>query len=297
MSVTVGTVALAALALLVFGLTVGAAADESPPLVPLGFELPATNGYEATVTAGYDPDTGRAAAILTLRRKGSSAMYATRSAVVSQNSIEAHFGALGEIDVHLVTTGGTASERSECGGKPQSFPAGRWEGAIQFRGEGGFTALDASSAKAVISPFLDLLCVEERTEGIGGRSPGALLELKRRHGTEALELSVRKNKRVGPTRIGVEESERRGELEIDRRVSVVAPSGALDFEIPPGRATVEPPKPFSGSLSLARRPGSSPLVRGNLKVDLPGRVAVPILGPGHIHASVVRAVLNPSHPF
>jgi hypothetical protein len=98
-------------------------------------------------------------------------------------------------------------------------------------------------------------------EGVGGHSPGARLTLRRRRGTESLALTARKNKRVGPTHIGVEYSEHRDGLEIIRSVSVVHPSKAFDFEI------------------------------------LPGRAGVPILGPGSIRASLVRAVLNPSHTF
>jgi hypothetical protein len=286
------------LASLVIGLGAGAAsADEAPHGFAEAFELPATNGYTATLIAAFDAELERGAAIIALHRKGRSVSYATRSATVNPDSVEARFGSLGEIDVHLATTGGKATERSECGGRSVSFPSARWEGTIRFRGEGGFVEVDASSAKAVVKPILNILCTDEINEGVGGRSPGALLELKRRHNSEALRLSVRKNKRIGPTRIRVEESERRGELEIDRAVSVVAPTNAFEFEIPPGHAMVEPPSPFSGSLSLTRHPGSSPAVKGNLKVDLPGREAVPILGPGHLRASLIRAVLNPSHPF
>jgi hypothetical protein len=275
----------------------GSEIEPAPPQgVSVAFQLPATNGYSATLIGGSEPEVGMSAAILTFRRKGSSVTYQTTSALVTATAVEMRFGSLGEIDAHFVPEG-TTTERSECGGRPVTFPSGRWIGTIRFRGEGGFASVDASSAKAVVAPFLDLLCFDETTEGIGGRSPGALLELKRRHGTEALELSVRKNRRVGPTRIRADVSERRGRLGIERSISAVAPSKSFDFEIPPGLAMVEPPRPFSGSLTLTRRPGSPSTVRGDLKVDFPGRAAVPILGPGSIRASLVRAVLNPSHPF
>jgi hypothetical protein len=276
----------------------GSESEPAPPAgVSLAFELPATNGYTATVIAAFNPKMGKSAAIFAFRRKGGSVTYATTSAAVSASTVEAHFGSLGEVDAHLVPTEGTTTERSECGGKPVTFPSGRWEGTIRLRGEGGFASVDASSAEEVVAPFLDILCIDETTEGIGGHSPGALLELKRRHGAEALELSVRKNRRVGPTRISAHVTERRGRLGIERSVSAVAPSRAFDFEFPPGLATAEPPKPFSGSLTLTRRPGSSPVVKGNLKVDFPGRADVPVLGAGSVRASLVRAVLNPSHPF
>ncbi|MBS1885240.1 MAG: hypothetical protein JSS97_20000 [Actinobacteria bacterium] len=262
----------------------------------LAFRVAASGGWRAEVIGGSNPELHRAAVILMLSRGGERVTYATRAEVTATTMV-ASFGALGEIDVHSVPGEGTVTERSDCGGKPVTFDAGRWEGTIRFRGEGGFTTIDASSAAAVVKPFLDLLCFDKNSEGIGGHSPGAHLELKRRDGAESITLSVRKNKRVGPTRIGVEQSEHRGAVQIDRSLRTVEPSSAFDFEIPPGRATVEPPKPFSGSLAFSHHRGSPPRLAGDLKVDLHGRAAVPILGKGHIRARLVRAVLNPSHPF
>jgi hypothetical protein len=273
-----------------------AAGAEEPavPPVPFAFKVTGTNGYSGWVMAGARPGKP-GSVILSLARGGESVTYATR-AEVTETSIEASFGALGEIDVHSVPSGRTVIERGPCGSRAK-VGSGRWEGTIRFRGEGGFTSVKATSATATARPFLRELCVAPLNEGTGGRSPGALLTLSRHHGTESVAMSVRKNKRVGPTRIKVEQSERRDGLEVERTVSVVDPSKAFDFEAPPGRVTVEPPRPFTGSLTVSRRPNSPPSVKGDLKVDLPGRAAVPLLGPGSLHASLVRAVLNPSHPF
>lgn len=175
--------------------------------------------------------------------------------------------------------------------------SGRWEGSIRFRGEEGFATIDTVSAKEFAKPFLDLVCAEpNRTEGIGGNSPGALLTVKRHIGKERLEVLVRKNKKVGPTRISALLYERQGLMSIERSTSAVAASPAFAFQIPPGTATVEPPAPFSGSLDFTRQ-GRSPSLKGNLTVSFPGRASVPVLGPGKVNASLLRAVLNPSHPF
>jgi hypothetical protein len=286
---------------LAFFAAVTAAAGAEPPtgnLGPFAFIVPATNGYRASAIAAFDSKLGRGEAILTLSGAHGSATYAT-PAVVGETSIDASFGVLGEIDVHSVSTGETVTEPAPCGGgKPATFPSFRWEGTIRFRGEEGFSTVDASGAQAAVSPILGLICTDTTSsEGIGGHSPGALVELRRRHGTEHLELQVRKNKHAGPSSLRAEVSERRGPIDIMRSVSAVDPSNAFDFAIPPGVAKVRPPAPFSGALRLTRRPGSTPLVRGNLKVDFPGRARVPVLGPGTVRASLIRAVLNPSHPF
>jgi len=201
----------------------------------------------------------------TLRRGGTSATYTTTHVAFAENSFAADFGALGEIDVHAAPSGGTVTDRSSCGGKPAKVPAGRWEGTIRFRGEEGFAAVDATSATSYVKPFLDILCAAGSDEGIGGHSPGALLTVKRHHGTEKLDFHVRKNNPSGPTRIDAELYERRGGIGIERTVAAVAPSKAQ--------------------------------VSGDPKVDLPGRANVPLLAPGKPSVSLVRAVLNPSHPF
>jgi hypothetical protein len=286
------------------GATATVASGAQPPAgtatagtaIPAGFTVHATNGWRARVIAGQNPKSSIGGVVLMLRRGGEQATYATK-AEVTETSIEASLGALGEIDVHSVPAGGTITERPSCGGKPVTFATGRWEGTIRFRGEEDFTSIDTTNGIAAIKPFLDVLCFGEVDEGIGGHSPGALLELTRRHATEDLALSVRKNKRVGTTRLSAELSERDGAVSIDRGLRAVASSRAFDFEIPPGRATVEPPAPFSGALRLVRRPGSRPSVSGDLTIDFPGRVDVPVLGKGRVRASLVRAVLNPSHPF
>lgn len=275
------------------GVAVGTAEAAS---LPLGFEVPATNGYRATVLAGSNPKVGRGGAMVILERGVARVTYAT-SAEVTEGEIKANFGTLGEIDVHAVPTGGTVTESSDCASKPVTFEAGRWEGTIRFRGELGFSSVDASSAQAVVRPFLDLLCFDETSEGIGGHSPGALLTLDRRRGTEQLELTARKNRRVGPSRFVAALAELHAGVSIERSVKAEGGSSTFDFEIPPGRATLDPPKPFSGSLDFERTAGSKPRVTGNLEVDFPGRPNVAVLGVGKLHASLIRAVLNPSHPF
>jgi hypothetical protein len=289
-------------AVIAFALLIAAtsAVAEETEVLPLGFEVPATDGYRATVLAGVNPKTSAGGAILGLtRRRGgltSTASYAVHGEI-TETTIKASFGSLGEIDVHAVPGAGTVTERSKCGGEPVTIDQGRWEGTIRFRGEGGYTSIDATGGSAIAAPFLNLLCTAEVDEGLFGHSPGAPLELGRRHGSEALELSVRKNRHVGPVRIAVGLMEREGPMSIERTITTVDTSKAFDFAIPPGRATVAPAAPFSGSLSFVRRPKGTPSLRGDLAVDLPGRDAVPILGPGKLRASLVRAVLNPSHPF
>jgi hypothetical protein len=272
------------------------AATESTALPP-AFEVAATNGYKAFVFVGGSP--ARAELVLNVRKRNGSAFYAA-PAHYTETSIEANLGKLGEINVHAVPTGHPKTEGSNCdgGGKHFTVESGHWEGTIRFRGEEGFTSIAATSVTATAAPLVELVCGGSTgSEGIGGHSPGAFLTVKRRTGNEGLELTVRKNRKVGPTRLTASVSERRGAIHISRQVADVAPSKDFEFEIPPGEATVHLPGPFSGSIELTRRPGSSPSVKGEATVDFPGRAGVPVFGPGKLRASLIRAVLNPSHPF
>lgn len=85
-------------------------------------------------------------------------------------------------------------------------------------------------------------------------------------------------------------------MSIVRGVGVEAAPSTFDYDVPAGRATVEPPAPFAGRAAYHRTPGGSVSWKGNLSVDLPGRKNVRLTGQG-AQASMVRAVRNPSHPF
>jgi len=266
-------------------------------LIP-SFKVEATNGFTGFMFAVIRPTTGKGAMVLTLSRGGESAAYQV-PARLTGSELEASFGKLGEIAVTAVPSGHPTTTTSECGGRGKSEPieTGRWDGTIRFRGEEGFASIDATSANEDPAPFMDLVCGEsESSEGIGGHAPGALLTVKRRVGEERLELTVRKNKRVGPTTVEAQLSERKESMAIDRRIQRFVGSSAFDFQIPPGAATVDPPAPFSGALDFTRH-GGPPSLSGNLTVDFPGRAHVPVLGHGKIAASLIRAVLNPMHPF
>ncbi|HEX3362792.1 MAG TPA: hypothetical protein VHS74_17495 [Solirubrobacterales bacterium] len=275
-----------------------ATGEPVPTVLPAAFKIHASNGYKAFVFAGAQKGGRGALSVEIFGHKG-VAIY-TVPAHVTETTIEASIGNLGEIDVHAVPAGHPIMESSKCsgGGKRFSVEVGYWEGTIRFRGEDGFTSFDATRATSTTQPFTRLVCGTPaiRSEGIGGHSPGALLTVKRRSGEERLELMVRKNKLAGPTRLQAQLSERRAGVLIDRSVNVVVSSKAFDFEIPPGLATVEPAAPFSGSLDFTRH-GRSPSLKGDLTVDFPGRASVPVRGPGKVSAGLIRAVLNPSHPF
>jgi hypothetical protein len=111
---------------------VATAATGPTEALPTAFKVAATNGFRAEALGLYDPEVEKGFVAFTLRRGGTSATYTTTNIRFAENSFAADFGALGEIDVHAVPSGGAVTERFSCDRKPAKVPAGRWEGTIRL---------------------------------------------------------------------------------------------------------------------------------------------------------------------
>lgn len=265
---------------------------DGPPLVPLGFRLHASKGYTLSAISFENPRTKRDGLYLTMRSRHAAVIYLA-PAVVGPTSIEADLGAIGRIDVDFVSSGKSRTEHSDCDGKPVLVDTGHYEGTIDLVGEEGYSEVHASSARGEIKEALNLVCGGGlRSEGTGGHSPGARLTVKHRR----VEFSAMKNSPTRPARFNASISEQRGSLLIFRGVEAIGGAGSFEFDVPSGTADVNPPEPFSGEASYFRPPGKKARWRGNLSVDLPGHANVRLTG-ASTRASLVRAVLNPTHPF
>jgi hypothetical protein len=216
--------------------------------------------------------------------------------VVTETSIEADLGSVGSIDVDFVPSGTARNERGACGGKSVAFDSGRWEGVIVFDGEQGYSDAQVKSARGEGKLALSVLCSEAvGPDGIGGNTPGALLTAHSK-GRAKIEFAAMKNSPSRPARFTASIAERRPGMEISRSIGVVGSPGAFAFDVPSGRATVEPPAPFRGIGNFRRSSGEGPTWDGDLTVDFPGHRNVALTGAG-TKASLVRAVDNPAHPF
>jgi hypothetical protein len=270
-----------------------ASALAAPAVPPGGFRLLASNGYSLTVASFHKPDTERGEVLVLAGTHGAAVLYFAR-ATVTDTSIEADLGQVGKIDVDFVPSGEARAERSKCGGRPVAVDSGRYVGTVEFRGEQGYSEADATSARGDAKFTLSLACGEIRSEGVGGHSPGALL---RAHGqTTQFHFEARKNSPTRVARFNATINERRGPLRITRGVAAEAGPAAFDYDVAAGTATVSPPAPFDGEATYRRGPGRSTSWHGALTVDFPGRAGVRLATPGS-HASLIRAVQNPSHPF
>ncbi len=268
----------------------------APPLIPPGFRLHASNGYTLSAIAFENPRTGRGEVYLTMRSRHAAAVYLA-PAVVGPTSIEADLGAIGRIDLDFVSSGESRTDHSDCGGKPVLVDTGRYEGTIDLVGEERYSEVHASSARGEVKEALNLVCPGgPKSEGSGGHSPGARLTVARRRGRQ-FKFSAMKNSPSRLARFSASVSEQRGRVLIFRGVEATGAAGSFDFDVPSGTAEVNPPEPFVGEASYFRPSGQKKVRwQGDLSVDFPGRANVRLTGPG-TRASLIRAVLNPSHPF
>jgi hypothetical protein len=284
-------IALAVSALVALASPAGAAELAAPS----GFRVAASNGYTLSVIGLDDPHGERDAVFLLVRSRHAAVFYGARASV-TPTSIRAELGVIGRINVSFVPTGQLRSERSVCGGKTIQFDSGRYVGTIDFEGEEAYSKVHSSSASGEAAMAANLICPGFRSEGIGGHSPGARLTVEHR-GPRRFEFTAMKNSPTRPARFTASVDERREGMQISRAVEVVAAPGSFDFDVASGVANVSPPKPFSGEASYSRRlPGKRPHWRGDLRVDFPGNSRVLLTGPG-TRAGLVRAVVNPAHPF
>jgi hypothetical protein len=279
------------LALVLVDATSAHAAERLP--TPVGFKLRASDGYTLSVIAFEDARTERGIVLLLMRSRRAHVFYSVKASV-GPTSIEADLGAIGRIDVDFVPSGQSRTERSLCG-DPIQVDSGRYEGTIDLEGEEGYSEVHAISARGDATLALNFLCPGgPKVIGYGGHSPGALLTVKQR--PRQLEFTAMKNSPTRPARFTASISERRNDMAISRSVYVTAAPRAFDFDVPSGTALATPPMPFAGDARYIRSSGKGTRWRGDLSVDFPGHAGVRLTGPG-AHASLMRIVLNPSHPF
>jgi hypothetical protein len=268
-------------ALIGAALLLGPAAASSAPLpVPGAFRLAGSNGYTIYVLAS-PPRAGRAGRVqIYASAKDRGASYSA-PATVTETSIQANLGDLGEIAVTFQRSNQARSV--PCGRQTIRFDSGNYEGTIDFRGEEGYTSVEATSAPGIFTGF----CGEGFIEGgPPERARGAALYV--RNPALGPELSVHKSRPGAAAQIAASTSEYSNGISIDRYEWLQMPGSDFTFDRHLRTAAVHPPAPFSGSAQFDLRKKAGRRWSGDLSVDLPGRSGVPLTGP------TLRATLIPS---
>jgi hypothetical protein len=244
------------------------------------FSLRAGNGYRILV------DRTRGRVSLSALRGGKSFFASTSYTVpgkVSPQRIDARFGRFGQISVRLKTERMRKGKLEEqCTGKPETIRYGVFVGTIRFRGEGGYTLVDARQATGRLSSGTKFKCVFPNLRPGSGPVAHASRQIPpslgaSQGGQRAFGVEVSGGKRRSIF-FSAFSQEQRGRMEIFRNVFAEAPLSSFVFASDLSSATVQPPRPFQGEASFQRTP-AGPTWSGTLSVDFPGRDDVRLAGP------------------
>ena len=252
--------------------------------VPGAFRLPASNGYTLYVSA-LPARAGRPASLFIFAFAKNRGVRYIAPATVTETSMQADLGELGEISVNFRRTNKATSV--PCGEEAIRFDSGQYEGKIVFHGEEGYTSVEATAVPGSLDFLLSSLCGESFVAGgPSGRGRGASLDVQ----NPALgpQLSVSKKRPGAAAQINASMSEYTNGISIVRFLSLRVPGKHFQYDRRLRTATLRPPAPFAGSASFDRRKKAGQRWSGDLTVDMPGRAAVPLTGPA------LRASLSPS---
>lgn len=265
--------------------------------VTVEVELPASNGFSAKVEASGEHVGLSVIDSKPSRGSGRYNVYVAKGEV-DETAVEAQFGRLGQISLEFQPTSEDRRPAGPgCPGEQYVDKEGFFVGEIQFRGEQGYTTIDAQRVKGTVAVKPPPKCRGGRLPRAAERDRGdvaALRALDRAGRTSLLALG-------GTSRTGRYEAEfLAGSLEHSEAMTIgryaFAATNQRDsfvFDHEAGTATIRPPAPFRGSASFVRhggpqRPGRW---RGDLSVSLLGQ------GPLRLAGAAFRTTLNRNLPY
>lgn len=261
------------------------AVSEAPLLVPPSFQLPGTNGYTLDVIAEAPRQGTPGSVTLVASAKGLAATYRV-PATVSETSIQADLGALGEISVTFHPSNQAADV--QCRGHTVQFDSGQYEGKIDFHGEEGYTSVEATSAPGNVDYLRNEFCGGSVVvRSAQSRHPRGA-ELYLRNPGLGARLYVHKRRPGAAAIITGWTAEYTDGISIRRYASQWMPGSDFAYDPQLRTATIAPPAPFAGTARFDREEKAGRRWSGDLTVDLPGKAGVPVTGP------TLRAYLVPS---
>jgi hypothetical protein len=258
-------------------------APVAPLPIPRDFRVQATNGYTLEMV-GEPPRKGTSGSLLLIASAEGRQVTYKAPATVTETSIQADLGALGEISVNFQRSDRATS--APCDKTKVRFDSGSWVGTITFHGEDGYTSAEATSAPGDVDWSLGGFCGPGFNSGSSGPRRGA--ELFVRNPGLGPQLTVYSHRPGAAALIYVHVSEYIDGISIERMTSAWIPGRDFAYDQRLRTATVAPPAPFSGAarFDLARTAGRR--WSGDLTVEMPGRADVPLTG------ASLRATLSPS---
>lgn len=254
----------------------GANVAAAAPLPVMQFSLPAADGYTLQVK------TERHQTLVTAFRgstpESSSTYYVSGSA--EPGVIDAELGLLGRIDVHFEPSG-VSKMVDFCQGTRQILRRlGVFTGTISFRGENGYTAVEASRAPGSIGPPARGRChgrgrarpattsAARRTERIWAVGDATLMNRNTSSpGEDSLTLLLASAAGTTARYLAYRIELPRPGLAIQRQVEAVGPRAGFSYPHDYRSAVLRPPAPFSGEATFSAR---RQRLSGDLEVEFPG---------------------------
>jgi hypothetical protein len=281
-----GIYALAAIISLVAALASAGLASAKPGYVTFPgerksqFTINGTQGFRITVER-----TGTRVELVA-SQGDSAATYIVHSPATPDADIHARFPGVGLVSTHFEPSGSTSRTPAICGGRPSISQNGVFRGAIEFRGERGFTRVEADSARGYFFREPKESCKGKSHSGRSSKPsysltartkvPGGLLAFVANESPPDSEFA-------GFTGYFAIELKRRHGMHVSRVAAASSRSG-VGFEMSgpanqPEAATISPPAPFSGTASFSSTSDTTAEWTGDLAVELPGAGMVRLAGP------------------
>jgi hypothetical protein len=261
----------------------------------LEFEVGGSHGYSISVS-NYGSRV-----ILTANGLFTSGGYEAASYTVAgrvtAHGLRARFGNRGRISVEFRPSGGSTRQvpPRRCIGRPRVTRVGTFVGTIRFRGEHGYTNVDAVRARGSIHVPRRWRCKRRHghhrpvcTPGKNGPSEAVSLVAENRLQGRSFEVySERPLEERGTTLLMVSSRERRGQMRVERVAFANARERTFTYAPGLSSATVSPPSPFEGWATFQRNADRSTTWKGNLSVSLLGAPHMSLTG-SNFNASLSR---------
>ncbi len=225
--------------------------------------LSGSHGY--TVSAvGNAGDAGTVA--VTAARRGGAASY-SRSGTATAKRMSVDLGRFGRVKVRFrpQRTVKRAPPR-HCRGPKEKVVKGVFKGTIRFKGEGGYTRVNARRAHGAVNYPADWRChfpkAPPATVLAAASGDTSFVATEPDGGSTASFSATRR--------------ERSGAVSIYRSLTASAPASAFTFDSSLATAHVDPPSPFAGEGTYSAASGR---LSGDLTAAFPGRAGVRLAGP------------------
>jgi hypothetical protein len=228
---------------------------------------------------------GKQDVVLFISRRRQFAEYAV-PAEITDSTIKAKFGSLGEIDYSFAPQGSANLECPGAAGTKVNFT-----GTVTFTGENGYVHIDTDDATGSYSLFPEpSACraapAERRATAsraapfqpyVGeGATLGATTFAKTTNGIRRLRaLTVSRGETGKKTSVSGLLAEDDHGMSVVRAATVTAPARAFEWDFAEGTATVAPSAPFSGTATFTRHADGRKSFTGSLRVPLLG-IAKPV---------------------